>query len=100
MLILNNSISEIMTSILSLALKEDEAVFIMMAEKGKPDILKMIEELNAKNIIFFGGIFPGIIYGKENFNSGAILSKIKISEKPILIKNLSKGYFDIPEINV
>lgn len=97
MLIKSRDIEEIVNSVKSLALKSDEAVFIMIGENQKPDISKMIEELNVEEIIFFGGIFPSVIFGKDKFDTGVVLSKIKISDKPILVKNLSAGSFKLPE---
>ena len=61
-------LEHIIEKIDALQVKEDETLFIMFAENDIPDIEELIRALNNRNINFFGGIFPGIIYGEKKFD--------------------------------
>lgn len=61
-------------------------MMILMGEKDPVDIPAMIRELNAEGISFFGGIFPGIISGTSNYESGAVIKAFKAPYGTIVIK--------------
>lgn len=87
---------EIISAITKMKIKKDDVVAIMIGEKNKPDINKMISELNRKGIEFFGGVFPGIIYGNQKYEEGSILMVLPALTKPLLIKELHTEQFEIP----
>lgn len=102
MFIKDSSTKKIIKAVISMNTSKNEAVFIMIAEKNIPDINYIIKKLNEKSICFYGGIFPGVIYGSDKFDCGTILSVVPIKEKPILIKGLDGEKFKIPfqELNM
>jgi hypothetical protein len=78
-------------------IKKDDVVSIMIGEKNKPDINKIISELNGKGIEFFGGIFPGLIHGNQEHDEGAIIMTLPALEKPFLIRGLDTEQIEIPD---
>ncbi|MEM8908581.1 MAG: FIST C-terminal domain-containing protein, partial [Bacteroidota bacterium] len=46
---------------------------------------------------FFGGIFPGIIHGTQNYQEGYILKKLPLPAAPMLVTGLEKEDFVLPD---
>ncbi len=84
----SNTLEQIIIEIDKLELADDEVVLLLVAEATKVDIKKIIKKLNAKNINFFGGIFPAIIYKEEKKQSGIIVTKFPCLAKPLLVENI------------
>ena len=90
--------SEIITEkIRHMATGHNSVVLIMVGEKSKIDISSLILKLNENEINFFGGIFPGIIYDDQKFDDGLIAKALPAKERPIIVKELGKKNFQIPE---
>ncbi|UCF94729.1 MAG: FIST C-terminal domain-containing protein [Desulfobacterales bacterium] len=75
----------------------DDVVMLMLGEHNRPDIKRLVDELNRHGIPFFGGIFPGVIDGQEKFESGAVLTTLPALEKPFLIKDLTSQPTDFQD---
>ena len=88
---------EIISAITRMEIKEGDVVAIMLGEKNKPNIKQLISELNEKRVDFFGGIFPGIIYGNQKYEEGAILMVLPALERPFLIKGLNTENLNLPD---
>lgn len=88
---------EIFSAITQMKVKEGDVIAIMFGEKNKPDINQIISGLNEKRIEFFGGIFPGIIYGTNKYEEGAIITALPALEKPFLIRGLNTEQFEITD---
>lgn len=76
-----------------------DTLFIMLAEKNNTDLELLVELLNNKNYIFFGGIFPGLIYANKKYETGAIISKIELASKPYLVEGLNNNNIILPSFN-
>ncbi len=94
MLILPCSLPQILVYIESLQPTEKEVVMLLFGEQNTPDIPALIQALNSKNIVFFGGVFPGIIYGNKKSTEGCIVKKFKMLGKPFLTQGISSAQFD------
>ncbi len=100
MLLKSNAIPLIIQSIESLQPVDGEVVMLLFAEDNPPDIPLLIEALNHKNILFFGGIFPGLLYGNQQTTSGGLIKKFKASSAPFLVSNIaSNQYSGFPDIS-
>ncbi len=95
MYISNNRLDQLIDIISNLNISHSESLLILVGEESKIDLTNLFEKLNTKDISFFGGIFPGIIYGEKNFKNGAILKVLPTTSKPIIIKGLENDQFDI-----
>ena len=89
MLLKNASIQDIVQSINTLQFVDGEVVMLLFGEKNTPDILALIDVLNKKSISFFGGIFPGVIYGNNWSREGCILVKIQAAIPPVCISGIA-----------
>jgi len=54
---------QIIQGIKSLKLRHNQAVAILLSDKGRPDLESLVQELRTLDIPFFGGFFPGLIHG-------------------------------------
>lgn len=91
----DTSIKTIIQSIQQLELKQGEAVMLLFGEHSELDFNQLVDALNALDIEFFGGLFPGIIYGDKNHSSGYILKKLPIKKRPVTINLEEKGKIDL-----
>lgn len=73
---------------------------ILIAEKTAPNLNKFIEELNALNISFMGGIFPSLISGKKHHDTGFIIQHLTHIQKPIVVTDLSKPREKLNQISI
>lgn len=71
---------------------KQECVMILLGEAHpQVNVPVLIQQLQALDIAFFGGIFPGLINGGRRFEHGVILKKFKCSLRPTLIRDLAAG---------
>jgi len=91
------SLNKISSEIDSLNLKEDEVLLIFIGEATLIDIAQLMDVLNSKNIEYFGGVFPRIIYDEAQSDSGIVFKKLKMASKPLIIKGLETTNFEIPK---
>ncbi len=82
----------------NLSIKKNETLLILIGEESELDYDAFLDDLNSLNISFMGGIFPGIIFGKNDHKDGAILKVLPTSTKPVLIKGLENNDFDISDL--
>ena len=89
---------QIIDAIQSMKLQNEEAILLLFGEESDVDIKELINVLNAMNITFFGGIFPGIIHGTENTKTGCIVKKLPIGCQPYMVHGLESDKFTIPNL--
>ena len=94
----NDQLSQIKNIVSNLEISTHETLLLMIGEESKLDYNWLIEQLNSLGISFMGGIFPGIIHGKNNFKDGAILKVLPITSKPIIIMGLENNDFEISHL--
>lgn len=97
MYIESSSAEDIATKVTDMIDSDSEIAMILLGEEGNTDVHELIRKLNKSNIQFFGGIFPGLIYGTGVHHSGAILQKFPLLEKPELVKGLDDQNFKVPD---
>ena len=81
--------TQLMKFIDEMSIGEDEIVVIMLAENHHVDIPLLISKMNRRNIPFIGAIFPGLIYGTDKYDEGALVSLLPCVDKPFLIQGLN-----------
>jgi len=98
MLLTETNLPLIVREIQSLQPDADEAILLLFAEDDVPDIPLLIQLLNAENISFFGGVFPGLLYGNQHIKKGCIVKKIKSRMQPFLVTQIaSQQLIGLPE---
>ena len=98
MYISNDQLGQINNIISNLEISANETLLLMIGEDSTLDFDWLFEQLNSMEISFMGGIFPGIIHGKNNFKDGAILKILPITSKPIMITGLENNDFEISRL--
>ncbi len=93
----NKSIEEIVTAVLQQARQANDVVLLLIGEENPPDIVELIAQLNARNVEFFGGIFPGIIYGERRFREGVIVRALPALAPPFVVSGLDKEDVALPD---
>jgi hypothetical protein len=71
----------------------DALAIILVAEHSELDIPALIAALNQHQLAFIGGIFPGVIYGNQRYESGAVVTFVPQFAAPILIPHLNQANF-------
>jgi hypothetical protein len=90
---------DLMEKVKMLKIEADEVLLIFIGEEDKSiDLPKLISDLNQEDVTFFGGLFPSIIYGRKMSKTGAVITKLPLAEKPLMIKGLDKKTIDLSAI--
>lgn len=92
-----STINNIIEAVRKLNAKEDDVIFLAIADKNRPDVQELIKHLNQARIAFIGGIFPGVIDGKKCYEEGTKVFALPAIEKPLLVKNISQNSFPLPD---
>lgn len=61
---------------------------LLLTEKNAGDVAEIIRFFNHRGQPFFGGIFPGLIYGDKRLEEGGVLKKFKAAP-PFMVRHLS-----------
>ncbi|MBL7827952.1 MAG: FIST C-terminal domain-containing protein [Saprospiraceae bacterium] len=94
MYIPNVTTADMLSGIESLKVSPGEVVMLLICEKSEPNIPELIAHLNEKPVVYFGAIFPGVIYGKKSYETGAIIVKFRAVQTPITISEIAANKFD------
>ncbi|MEL6676715.1 MAG: FIST N-terminal domain-containing protein, partial [Bacteroidota bacterium] len=74
---------------------EHEVLLLLLGEDSLPEVSEIISQLNAADIPFLGGIFPGVIYGEAHQSQGAIAKALYAPLGVHLIREVA----DIPQLS-
>ncbi|BDS15539.1 FIST signal transduction protein [Aureispira anguillae] len=85
----NPTIQSILAAITTLELDSNEVVIFLFGEQTVINYTGLIDELNKKEIAFFGAFFPGIIYNDQNFDKGVVLVRYRLGKPIEIIQDLS-----------
>lgn len=95
MYLANDQLDQIIPTISKLKIEKNETLLLLVGEESQIDFELLIADLNKLNIPFMGGIFPGIIYGKDNYKDGIIFKVLPTTSSPIIIQGLENNDFQI-----
>jgi len=98
MYIPSRDVSEIAAKIVQMPRGDQDVVAILVGEKDCPDLEALIAELNRLNIVFLGGIFPGIIYDTQRYESGVVAMVLPSLSAPSVIP-LGGDAIDLPDFD-
>ena len=88
---------EIVSAVTEMEMKEGDVAAIFLGEKNRPDVARLISDLNKEGVDFIGGIFPGIIHGDKRYEEGAVMMTMPVLKKPFLIKGLDTEEIELPD---
>jgi hypothetical protein len=73
-----------------LSIDSDERLMIFVGDAYKKEIQDMMNFLNSKNILFFGGIYSKLLVGDKCVSKGYIVNKVKPIYCSIVLPNLMR----------
>ncbi len=71
-----------------LAPQTNETLLVLLAEHADIKIHAVQEVLRETGHSFFGGLFPGLIYGEEKLDKALVLLKLPAQQPPFVIESL------------
>ena len=86
-----NKIDTLVSAIAKIPLRGNEQVLILLAECHAKEVNELVSNLNVRNIGLFGAIFPGLIYGDQTHEKGAIVKVLPLLGEPYLAQLGSDG---------
>ena len=91
---------DIIGAVTGLDLAPGEGVAILAAEKGLPDLEKVVAGLRDFDRPFFGAMLPGLIDGRRKYEEGILLLPLPMKGEPMLIGGLARRDFALPPLPV
>lgn len=76
---------ELTTALIDEKLESDEYWLILLSEQSQHLLEPIIRDLSENKVRFLGAVFPGLIYGKRTFHSGAIIRRVKCLSPPVCV---------------
>lgn len=73
-----------------LSIDSDERLMIYVGDGCEKEVQDMMNYLNSKNILFFGGIYSKLLVGDRSLSKGYIVNKVKPVYCSIVLPNLMR----------
>lgn len=89
----------ILQSMSNIGPAEGQVYLILLGERSTVSIPEMIDGLNCRGIVFFGGIFPGIIHGGAYCDDGALIIGMPALDTPIVVMDINSTTGLFPEVS-
>ena len=93
MLVNNPTTQTILETVRGMKQGKSEVFYLMIAEGAKVNVPELIDTLKKESVNFFGGIFPGVLYGTGRYDEGCIIKKFENASQIYTVHNLTKGDF-------
>ena len=90
-------LEEIVAAIAQQTQQKDDLALVLVGEENPPDIAELIARLNARNINFMGGVFPGIIHGEQRFREGLVVRSLPVLAPPFVVSGLDRDTPALPD---
>lgn len=79
--------------------KSEEALMIFVGENSACELENMMEHLNNKNIKFFGGIYPRLLFKDKCLQEGFLVEKLEYMHLSIVLPYLMRFKMDKSDID-
>lgn len=98
MLIQEEHVQGIVKRIMAMPCRETDVLFIALGEQCWFDVRQLVEELRQTGRRFFGGVFPGVIWGGRKYEKGCVAACLPDAMNPMIIKSISSGSYILPDL--
>lgn len=89
-------VEQMLQPIINQASKDKSSTWLLMfGESELPDIHSVINILNSHEISFLGGIFPGVIFQEQKYDSGLVAEQLPANVELLLVDGLESPEFGI-----
>jgi len=89
------SLEDALSKLAAIPRQADEALLVLVAEQGAPDLGLLVAGLRERGCRFFGGLFPGLTDGRTKRNSGIVALPLRVLAEPCVVAELSAS-FELP----
>jgi hypothetical protein len=92
---------DVIQSVSQVSPMEGEVFLILLGERSAVSIPELIDGLKSRGVTFFGGIFPGVIYGDANYDDGALIMGMPMLHAPAVVTDLTsttEGFLQISTV--
>ncbi len=86
--------AKVLDAVDSLSPSPGDGVLLFFGEERPPDPDDVIAGLVARDLPFFGGIFPGVISGAARCPTGAIVKVLPLAAPPVVVEGLGTDLTD------
>ncbi len=93
-----HQLEDIVGDVKTLNPQKNDAIFLAFGEETTIDYPSLVKALDELDIHFFGGVFPSIIHEMNTYKTGCIIKKIPTLFPPVLMKHVSSGQFNLPDV--
>jgi len=95
MYIQDTSIETVVEQIKQLPRTEHDTVFMLIGEHSIINISDLLDALKDQHIPVTGGIFPGVIYGNQKYETGIVATTLPMIAEPSIITGLDTPNFEL-----
>lgn len=88
-------IPELVSALLDLPRTADQTVLLLVAEHTTIDIQALVDALKQHDIRFAGGVFPGVIFGANRYESGLVVDTLPTALAPSIVSGLDSTHFSM-----
>ncbi len=88
----------LVSQIKQLARTENESVLLFIAEHSTVDVKALLAALKQEDIPAAGGVFPGIIYGNQRYETGMVADVLPVLFKPSVVTGLNTSNFALSSL--
>lgn len=67
----------------------DDTLLLLIAEEQQPDLARLVAALNAHDLRFLGGVFPGVIADGQRYTAGSVVLRLPLADSPLLVPHLA-----------
>ncbi len=99
MLIQADSAQKIAERLKEMPASEDDVFFVGVGEQCWADGNQLVSELKRTGRRFFGGVFPGVIWGGRHYEKACVVTQFQGAMEPFIIRSVSSGSCEIPDIS-
>jgi len=80
-------------AIVDLDVYDKQSVMVLVGQSCTMKLTEIVASIKETGINFFGGIFPGLIYGKTQSETGIILVKLDVLSPPVMVSTQGTADF-------
>lgn len=86
-LLIKPSLHELAMAVSALNATASDAILVLVDEHSGLELQPLVDTLRDTGVHFFGGLFPGVIYGQTTVIGGVVLAKIPVLIPPFMVQS-------------
>ncbi|MDD2237501.1 MAG: FIST N-terminal domain-containing protein [Kiritimatiellae bacterium] len=99
MLIQSDNARDIAGRLMEMPSSEGDVFFVGVGEQCWADGDQLVSELKRTGRRFFGGVFPGVIWGGRRYEKACVVTRLQGVMDPFFLRSVSSGSYEIPNLS-